>query len=1140
MRYRLLLLLCCIHLVSQAQQEQFSAVRSKVIYPAGDTIVLDTLTAHPDYLTIRLSNGEVLDSSEYHFDVSRNRLWISPAVKDSVLVEYRVLPYDFSQPFRKKPLQWYQEGVTQTQNLYRVGGGQSNLIPFEGLTRSGSISRGVRVGNAQDPVLSSTLDLQLSGEIGEGTTIKASITDNNLPVQGDGASRQLREFDRVFIEISNDKFGSITAGDYTIENTDDYFLTFSKRISGGGVKTSQSLNDEGRSVEMEMNGALARGKFARNTFQAEEGNQGPYKLFGNDDELFIIIISGSERVYIDGVLMVRGEDNDYIIDYNTGELRFTALQPITKDRRIAIEFQYVEQNYLRSVFYGGAAVRDKKWDVSFRMFSEQDSPNQSLFQSLTDDQKRALSEIGPNIENAVFPSVTEVEFSPDRVLYRMIDTLGFDSVFVYSTNPDDQLFAVTFTQVGPNRGDYVVDRNLANGRVFRWVQPVNGLSQGDFAPVVRLVTPKQLQVATLSGNYRWNEKNQIALELSTSRNDLNRFAPDGAEGNTGNALKFGYQNESNLGKWILQSTAALEYIDGGFSTVERLRNIEFERDWNVLANDSNNQVLGSLQFLFRRENHGTAGYELQFFGNGPFSGIRQNITTDLRFSNSSLRMFASGLESNDAFGRSSFYRQKSDAYLAFAPAVGMGVRSEVESNNRRGLDEQILDGSYAFYDATTYFRVGDSSRYFVEVFAFGRTDDTARSGIQERNALAWGYGIRGETEIGRAGTLQANITDRRLKVLLPEESPWMQTVTGRARYNQRIYRNVVTTTTFYEVGSGTEPRRIFSFIEVPPGTGTHVWNDYNNNGIQELDEFEPARFPGEANFIRIFSPTNEFVRTNLNKFSQMLLINPMTVWGNKSGWKKAAGKFSLQGTFSSDRRSLIDGDRNRLNPFYEPGEDTLIIAMIDNFRGSLFFNRSETRFGGDYTIQQSQARNLLSFGVEQNTNVEQQINLRMRIPSTVLSRLRLNRGVRLNSSENFESRNFSYDYYGFTPEVTYQPFARLRITGEFIWQDRSTPSELATSVLQRNAGIEGNYNVAGRSSFTLRFNYIINDFEGNVNSPLAFEMLEGLRPGVNGVWAFTLQHTLGSGLQLSLTYEGRSSEDLPTIHTGQVQVKAFF
>jgi hypothetical protein len=42
-------------------------------------------------------------------------------------------------------------------------------------------------------------------------------------------------------------------------------------------------------------------------------------------------VSGSERVYVNGTLLKRGENNDYTIDYNAGEIVFTPLFTITSE-----------------------------------------------------------------------------------------------------------------------------------------------------------------------------------------------------------------------------------------------------------------------------------------------------------------------------------------------------------------------------------------------------------------------------------------------------------------------------------------------------------------------------------------------------------------------------------------------------------------------------------------------------------------------------------------------------------------------------------------------------------------------------------------------------------------------------------------
>ncbi|MBW7937069.1 MAG: hypothetical protein H3C71_08030, partial [Flavobacteriales bacterium] len=117
----------------------------------------------------------------------------------------------------------------------------------------------------------------------------------------------------------------------------------------------------------------------------------------------IVVLSGTETVFIDGKKMERGQENDYIIDYNTAEIRFTSNRLITKDSRMVVEFEYSDRNYQRWMVQAGNEWNYKGFSYRLNFFTEFDDKNVPLGQTLSDTQKVILSQIGDNLEQAFAP-----------------------------------------------------------------------------------------------------------------------------------------------------------------------------------------------------------------------------------------------------------------------------------------------------------------------------------------------------------------------------------------------------------------------------------------------------------------------------------------------------------------------------------------------------------------------------------------------------------------------------------------------------------------------------------------------------------------------------------------------------------------
>jgi hypothetical protein len=325
--------------------------------------------------------------------------------------------------------------MTRPIEMYREETDNPSMFDFGKIKYNGSFGRGISFGNNQDANVNGVLNLQINGMIGDSMELSAALTDNNLPVQAEGNTQQLNEFDQVWIQLKK-KNWLLQLGDIDIRRNDANYLSFFKRLQGISFQTKYRLLNNA-THDLQLSGAVAKGKFSRYVFQGLEGNQGPYRLQGPNGELFFIVLAGTERVFIDGELMQRGEDQDYVINYNTAEITFTPRRMINKDRRIQVEYEFADRNYLNTQFFVGNTLQvNPNLTVRINAFSNADVKTSPINQQLTPEQKLFLTKSGDLRDGSLFSSVARDSFEVNKILYRMVDTIvngiPYDSVLIYT------------------------------------------------------------------------------------------------------------------------------------------------------------------------------------------------------------------------------------------------------------------------------------------------------------------------------------------------------------------------------------------------------------------------------------------------------------------------------------------------------------------------------------------------------------------------------------------------------------------------------------------------------------------------------------------------------------------------------------
>lgn len=1006
----------------------------------------------------------------------------------------------------------------QDRDKYTVAqANQTTTKSIYDLNESGTLSTALFGGNNQSVSLQSNLNLTLNGKIAKDVFVKAHLSDNNLSQQTTGYSQTLQEFEKLFFEIQY-KQHKVRAGDVEYASQPSPFLNAEKQARGFQY---QYKND---TTFFQAGVANARGQYTRYNLDVTEGNQGPYLLKGANGEQYIYVLPNSEQVYLNGKKLKAGPDEDYILNYNTGEITFNPRIPISIESRIQIEFEYSQENYTRNIQFADWELKRNNWTFNLGYLSNADNKRAPKDQSLTVDEILLLSESGD--QPAFGTSAVEANFDPNRILYAKKDSLG-EEIWIYSVDSTSQLYSVKFSFVGEGNGDYILNSNIvAIGNVLEWKKPENGVKQGRYEPVKVLVAPQSLTNTALGIRRDWKNNQYTSLNVALSQEDKNLFSTQDDGDNSAFALRF--ENSMFLDKnkrlsWVTKD----QFVDKKYKSPTPIRNQEYIRQWNLPNTDTlqfNELVIGNtLGYLSKDSLSIKVGLDYlnrQSF----FTGVQKMIDVNYKgFNSKNTHLNTSGDYVNSNYLRSFTTYNLNREFLDHTWQL------EVENNAIRN-SENILDTlSFAFYRLNYGIKTKEFIGGPLMLEGEYRIDDYVNNNAWDRKKQ-WAF-IQAQKlwKFSERTSLDQFLFYKKINSDIDELKD--EQLTTRLNFKTAQFKKRWKLHLGYELNQGQDAEQNIQFLQVPVGQGTHIWNDYNSNNVKELNEFEVAIYTYEADYIMLASPGRNYVRTYQNDFTisnriavgkfisskagiKRMRIRTQHRFGNKVKNSEIQQAISPFGAFSSS--DLITQNRSEFYQIYWP-----------------YYKRNQVRL----IYEDNNEKRLISYGLE---------DLKLK-KNAIVSKVFFNEkhqliteAERLNKmrfANAFTNRNYDIIEYAFKQSYVLEWEKQKKWTTSLFYANKdNVQGDESLKMIDLNTRLD--IKLKSNQFFNLSLSYVNNNFTGNQETSVGYEMLEGLKDGNNLICILGWQKKLNKSMSLVLNYQGRKSQGVQMVHTGQIQIRA--
>jgi hypothetical protein len=601
---------------------------------------------------------------------------------------------------------------------------------------------------------------------------------------------------------------------------------------------------------------------------------------------------------------------------------------------------------------------------------------------------------------------------------------------------------------------------------------------------------------------------------------------------------------------IIQNSVQYEYKSENFQQVEQYRNVEFSRDWNIINQSNKTEHIARYQTLLIDTKHNIqTGYKFStFIRQQVYKGFENWVTFSTNYKNLKINADARILSTQDSLNKSRFFRPSVFAQYSIAKARGLsfavGFSQENNQFKNRNTNE-LQSNSYKNNNASFQMSLPDSAKWNFSLTYKYRKDIETKNAAFKDSTIAHTVEFNGNANSLKNQTLNWQFTFRDLK---PKDTAIQaqaeQTYLGRTEYGIRIKKGTVRVNAIYELGGGQERIRQFTFVQVPSGQGYFKWIDQNFNGIKELDEFVPSQFNDSAQFVKVQTDLNEYIRSYTTAYTQNITIQPKSVWFNEKGFKKFMSKLTFQ-SYINVRRKTIKGSafkaHRAFNPFIFKTNDSNVLSLNTNIRNTFIFNAGDPVYSFSYTNQLVNDKILTINGFDSRRRMDNTIEAYYNLNTSFSLNLKFVQTRNRLESDFFEQNNFDIHGYLLEPKFTWNWKTQIRTSLSYGFADKKNSGALGgEKALANKMEFELRYSKASKNTLEAKFTFAQVKFSGENGSTKAYTILEGLQPGSNYIWNASYTRNISQNLELGLIYEGRKTGNARLVNTGSAQLRAVF